>query len=162
MVQGHRNLELYKNAFVNLALPFFAFSEPMRVPKNKYYEHEFSIWDRFEINGDMTLREFIDYFKVCRPEILIWQFTNLDRRQNVHKLEIAMLSQGVSMLYSFFMGEAKRKEREVLLMSEVVELVSKRKIQPHVRALTFEICANDETGEDVEVPYVRYLLPNRH
>jgi len=28
-----------------------------------------------------------------------------------------------------------------------------------VKALTFDLCCNDEEGEDVEVPYVRYELP---
>jgi len=141
LVQGHKKLDFYKNGFVNLALPFFGFSEPINAPTNKYYDHEWTLWDRFEVNGEMTLEEFIKYF------------------ETEHKLEITMLSQGVSMLYSFFMPPAKRAERMCLPMSEVVKKVSKRKIEPHVQALVLEICCNDTDGEDVEVPYVKYNLP---
>ncbi|XP_050732741.1 ubiquitin-like modifier-activating enzyme 1 isoform X1 [Eriocheir sinensis] len=141
LVQGHRKLELFKNGFVNLALPFFGFSEPIKAPTNKYYDKEWTLWDRFEVDGEMTLEKFIKYF------------------EEEHQLEITMLSQGVSMLYSFFMPPAKRNERMALPMSEVVKKVSKKKIEPHVRALVLELCANDKDGEDVEVPYVKYNLP---
>ncbi|KAJ1531032.1 hypothetical protein ONE63_005862 [Megalurothrips usitatus] len=141
LAQGFKNLEPYKNGFVNLALPFFGFSEPIAAPQNKYYEKEWTLWDRFEVTGEMTLKEFIDYFK------------------EKHQLEITMLSQGVCMLYSFFMQKAKCQERMGLPMSEVVKKVSKKKLEPHVRALVFELCCNDDDGNDVEVPYVRYTLP---
>ena len=46
-----------------------------------------------------------------------------------------------------------------MTMSKVVETVSKKKIPSHVRSLVFEICCDDENGEDVEVPFVQYRLP---
>jgi ubiquitin-activating enzyme E1 len=141
LAQGHKNMELFKNGFVNLALPFFGFSEPISAPTNKYYDTTFSLWDRFDVQGEMTMKQFIDYF------------------QEKHKLEVTMLSQGVCMLYAFFMGAAKREERMAMGMSEVVKKVSKKKIPPHVKALVFELCCNDKDGEDVEVPYVKYNLP---
>ncbi|RXM32219.1 Ubiquitin-like modifier-activating enzyme 1 [Acipenser ruthenus] len=146
IVQGHQKVESFKNGFMNLALPFFAFSEPIAAPTHKYYEQDWTLWDRFEVKGlqddgkEMTLKQFLDYFK------------------NEHKLEITMLSQGVSMLYSFFMPPAKLKERLPQPMTEIVTKVSKKKLGKHVKALVFELCCNDDTDEDVEVPYVRYTI----
>ncbi|XP_073985038.1 ubiquitin-like activating enzyme 1 [Rhodnius prolixus] len=141
LAQGKKDINDFRNGFVNLSLPLFCFSEPIAAPKLKYYEKEWTLWDRFEVKGEMTLQEFIDYFK------------------NEHGLEITMLSQGVCMLYAFFMPPVKLQDRINLPMSEVVRKVSKKKIEPHVRALVFELCCNDKDGNDVEVPYVRYTLP---
>ncbi|XP_066144924.1 ubiquitin-like modifier-activating enzyme 1 [Euwallacea fornicatus] len=140
LVRSQKSLEPFKNGFVNLALPFFGFSEPIAAPEREYGGNKWTLWDRFEIDGEMTLAEFLQYFK------------------DKHDLEITMLSQGVCMLYSFFMQKSKAQERLGLTMSEVVRRVSKKKIEPHVKALVFELCCNDAEGEDVEVPYVKYNL----
>jgi ubiquitin-activating enzyme E1 len=144
VVQGHRNIDLYKNGFANLALPFVTFSTPIAAPRYKYYDNEWTLWDRFVISnedGEKTLEEFMKYFK------------------DTHKLEITMLSQGVSMLYSFFMPANRLKDRLKMPMSEVVEKVSNKKLPSHTRCLVFELCCNDDSGEDVEVPFVQYRIP---
>jgi len=43
-------------------------------------------------------------------------------------------------------------------MSELVEHISKKKIPEHQRNVIFEITVEDETEEDVEVPYVMVKL----
>ena len=104
-VAGNKKLESYKNGFMNLALPFVTFSEPIACPRMKYNDTEWTLWDRFVIDKEMTLQEFIDYF------------------QNEHALEVTMLSCGVSMLYSFFMNAAKLKTRLAMTMKEIAEQV---------------------------------------
>lgn len=137
---GKRKLEDYKNGFVNLALPFVGFSEPIAAPVSKYNDRSWTLWDCIEVKGNPTLQELLDLF------------------QSEHGLEITMLSCGVTMLYSFFMPKKKLQERLKMKFSEMVESVSKKEIPKHVKALVAEVCVNDRDGEDVEVPYIRVLI----
>jgi len=137
IIDEKRDLEIYRNGFVNLALPFFGFSEPIAAQKFKYYEQSWTLWDRFEINGDVTLDELLAIFK------------------QKHRLEITMLSCGVSMLYASFMPKKKLEERKALRMSKLVASVSRKPVASHVKSLVLEVCVNDDEGEDVEVPFVK-------
>ncbi|KAJ7283525.1 ubiquitin activating enzyme [Mycena rebaudengoi] len=136
IIDGKTKLEEYKNGFINLALPFFGFSEPIAAAKNKYGTTEWTLWDRFEFKNDPTLEEMVAWFK-----------TN-------HKLEITMVSQGVSMLWSSFIGKKKSEERLPMKFSKLVEFVSKKPIPPHVKHLIVEVMVSDESDEDVEVPFI--------
>jgi ubiquitin-activating enzyme E1 len=144
LVYGFQKVELYKNAFVNIALPFVTFGEPGVPPKNKYLDIEWNLWDRFDVSEgrDLTLKEFMDLF------------------QEKHKLEITMMSAGTAVVYSFFANKKKLAERMPMPLSEVVKEVSKQEFLPKQKYINLEICANDEEGEDAEVPYVRYQFRN--
>jgi len=128
-----------------------------------YYDTEGILWDRFEVDAvqpgsdkEMTLQEFIDHFEKER------------------KLEITRICQGVTTLHPWgdflgplFIPQAKQDERLSKPVSEVVKIVSKKEIDPWVKAIVFDlICIDTEhCGEDVEdptyvlLPYVKYNLP---
>ncbi|KAH7031068.1 uncharacterized protein B0I36DRAFT_267760 [Microdochium trichocladiopsis] len=140
IVDGKTDIEQYKNGFINLALPFFGFSEPIASPKVEYKGPNGKvtldkIWDRFEL-ADVTLQELIDDFKG-------------------RGLTISMLSSGVSLLYASFFPKAKLQERLGQKLSQLVETVSKKAIPEHQKEVIFEVVAEDEDEEDVEVPYIK-------
>lgn len=146
IVDGKDDIEQYKNGFVNLALPFFGFSEPIASPKATYKGHSGDVsidklWDRFEVEN-ITLQELLDDFSKNRG------------------LEISMISSGVSLLYASFFPAKKLSERLHLKLSEVVELISKKDIPSHQKTIIFEICAEDQAEEDVEVPYIMVKMDN--
>ncbi|GAA5906369.1 hypothetical protein JCM8208_003532 [Rhodotorula glutinis] len=138
IIDGKKDLEKFSNAFINLALPFFGFSDPIAAAKQKYGETEWTIWDCFKIEGDITLEELVKHF------------------EEKYNFEISMLSSGVSMLYSGFMPKKKLEERLKMPLSTLVETVSKKPIPDHVRDIVFEMMVNDiDSGDDVEVPYLK-------
>jgi ubiquitin-activating enzyme E1 len=96
IIDGKDDIEQYKNGFVNLALPFFGFSEPIASPKGKYMGKQGEVtidrlWDRFELD-DIPLQDFLKHFSDLG-------------------LEISMVSSGVSLLYASFYAPSKLKDR---------------------------------------------------
>jgi len=141
-----KSLEQLKNGFINLALPFCAFSEPIQPPKTKIREGwTWTLWDRLEVEGDITLQQFINYF------------------EEKHQLEISMISCGAAMIYAFFMAKDKLTDRLPKKLSEVVTLVTKQPIPQDRNHLIFEICANrlEDEGE-ADVPFVKYTFRNNN
>lgn len=139
IVDGEKKIDDYKNGFINLALPFFGFSEPIASSKLKYNDKEMdSIWGRFELRDpQMTLQQMIDHFK------------------ETEGLEVTMLSCGPTLLYACF---RPIPERLAMTLPQLVETVSKQKITPERRTLLFDVCVDDLEGEDVEVPFVALYL----
>ncbi|GAT29041.1 ubiquitin-activating enzyme E1 1 [Aspergillus luchuensis] len=143
IIDGKDDIEQYKNGFVNLALPFLGFSEPIASPKGKYMGKEGEvtidqIWDRFEVD-DIPLQDFLKHFSDMG-------------------LEISMVSSGVSLLYASFYGPSKVKDRLPMKMSKLVEHISKKPVPEHQKNVIFEVTAEDQTEEDVEIPYVMVKL----
>ncbi|KAL1410395.1 E1 ubiquitin-activating protein [Vanrija albida] len=141
VIDGKDKLEDYKNGFVNLALPFFGFSEPIAAAKQQYNGKDWTLWDRFEINGNPTLQEIIDWF------------------EKEQELQLQMVSQGVSMLWSAFTPPKKAAERLPKKISDLIEEVSKKTLPAWQKSLLVEVMADDKEGEDVEVPYLLIRLP---
>ncbi|KAL2918709.1 E1 ubiquitin-activating protein [Polyrhizophydium stewartii] len=140
VIDGAKKLEDYKNGFVNLALPFFGFSEPIAAPKFKYNDVEWTLWDSFDVYGDPTLKDLFELFK------------------SKHELEITMLSCGARMLYSFFMPQKKLQERLNSSITKVLEDITKKPLPAHTKTLVLEACVNDKNGEEPDIPYIRVIL----
>jgi len=134
--ESARKIETYKNGFANLALPLFAFSEPLVCAKKKAGTWEWTIWDKISLKGPLTLAQFIELF---------------DKQ---YGCELNMLSFGVSILFSFF---SRKPERMGMTMEKLVEEVCKVKVQKG-EMLCFEVCCADKNGDDVELPQVVYRV----
>eukprot|EP00956_Cyclotella_meneghiniana_P020484 scaffold36296_cov115-Cyclotella_meneghiniana.AAC.12 len=110
-------LTTHRNAFVNLALPFFAFTAPLLAEEiANIGGRSFTMWDKIAINAsskmipdDITLREFID---------------NIKRSAKLgDNMEVSNISFGSYMIYANFLNSEDVKLLESSLMNTVKSAV---------------------------------------
>ncbi|KAI3647417.1 hypothetical protein MP228_007638 [Amoeboaphelidium protococcarum] len=140
LVTGLVCLELYKIVYIDAdkkASQSSTYSNPPYCcTKYKYHAVEWTLWSKFDVQGNVTLKELLDYIKTK------------------HELSVTMLSSGCSMLFSFFMPKKKLEERLGMKMTDLIESVSKKPVPAHAKSLVCEICCDDRDEEDGEVPAV--------
>ncbi|KAJ2783125.1 E1 ubiquitin-activating protein [Coemansia javaensis] len=135
--ENARKIEDYKNGFVNLALPFFGFSEPIAPAATECCGKKYTDWDSIDYDTDVTLQALVDDIKAR------------------FGLSVTMISSGVSMLYMQFAAKAKAKARLQMKTSEAIADVTGKPIAPHVRWAVLVLGCEDDDGEDVDIPSVR-------
>lgn len=130
-----QQLEPFKNTFLNLALPYFAMSEP--APADKSYitkEAYFTVWDRWELRkGDLLVQDFVQHF--------------LDK----HKLTVTGIFQDVMMIYVAIMPTHKPR-----LKKKVGSLL--KNLSADATYVDLIVSFANDKGEDVNGPSVRYYF----
>ncbi|KAH3762914.1 ubiquitin activating enzyme E1 [Pelomyxa schiedti] len=129
-------LGAYRNAFMNLAIPCFALSEPGEAKKTKITGTlSTTIWDSWAVKkGDITLKEFCDHFK------------------EKFKLTVTGVVQKARMIYVYMPG-APLPMYQRRLTQKMSALLQREPNQGYVDlVVTFA----DENNADVNGPAVRF------
>mmetsp|Transcript_167 Transcript_167/g.526 ORF Transcript_167/g.526 Transcript_167/m.526 type:complete len:1046 (+) Transcript_167:185-3322(+) len=125
-------LERYRNTFANLAIPLFAMAEPIAPKKFTHNDLEWSLWDRWILEGDKTVQEVLDWF---------------EERQ----LTAYSISCGTSLLYNSIFP--RHRDRVNQKLSQLVQNVAKLEVPTTRRHFDIVVAceAEDENGEDLDV-----------
>jgi len=126
-------IEDYRNTFVNLALPLIAMAEPIPPKVAKFQDMEWSLWDRWILEGDLTVQEVLDWF-------------------NERGMKPYSISNEASLLYNNIF--VKHKDRLGRKLSELIKTVGKRDIPSWKSYIDVVVACEDDNGEDLDVPLV--------
>ena len=166
-------LERHRNAFINLALPFFAYTAPMPAEQvDGLHGTTYTLWDRITVKegkksakkGGVTLRKFLERVKKKATE-------------DPDTVSVSTISYGPYMLYASFLHENDDEMldrpimdllREAVLSSDEDEFADREGNSQEASAeqqiaslgrqsfVDFTIVVEDlETGEEAELPPVR-------
>lgn len=129
---GHKR-EDYRNTFANLALPLFSMAEPVPPKVLKHHDMSWTIWDRWVLKGNPTLRELLQWLE--------------DKGLNAYSV-----SCGSSLLYnSMFPRHKDRMDKKVV---DLVREVAKVHIPPYRRHVDLVVACEDDEGNDIDIPLI--------
>jgi len=132
-----KNVEMFKNAFCNLAVPFVTLSEPVAPKFTEHSGQKWSAWDRWVFKGDQTVQDLVDKFEAD------------------YKLEVNSVLYGSSCLY--MMWNPRHSSRLGKKLSDLVQEVAKVDLAGKTR-IDLIVGCDDEDEEAVEVPTITVEL----
>lgn len=131
------------NSFINLAIPFFTFSEPINVKKYKVGKYEFSLWDKLSF-PNLKLMDFMS--EICKL---------IDDTD----LEVESVSYDK---YTFFNSTCPTHQtRCEMKISELFETITKKKItsmSKEINLLIFLCRDEDDDKDDEEIEPIKCTI----
>jgi len=110
----------------------FQSSQPVAPKTQKYSNKTFTLWDRINIYGDLTLKELLQYFE-----------------QN-HQIEVDVITVGAAIIYAMWLS-SNANQKLSKKVSQLTEEVTKERLPAHQRFIILEPTARDlDTGVDID------------
>ncbi|KAK6234582.1 hypothetical protein QUC31_018368 [Theobroma cacao] len=132
-LDGGHKLEDYRNTFANLALPLFSMAEPVPPKVIKHGDMSWTVWDRWILRDNPTLRELIKWLK--------------DKGLNAYSI-----SYGSCLLYnSMFPRHRERMDKKVV---DLAREVAKAELPPNRRHLDVVVACEDDEDNDIDIPQI--------
>ncbi|CAN6467402.1 unnamed protein product [Victoria cruziana] len=129
---GHK-LDDYRNTFANLALPLFTMAEPVPPKVFKHKDMSWTVWDRWIIKENLTLRELLQWFRA-------------------KGLTAYSISCGQSLLYnSIFPKHRERMDRKVV---DLAREIAKLEVPPYRHHFDIVVACEDDEENDIDIPLV--------
>ncbi|KAL3624006.1 E1 ubiquitin-activating protein [Castilleja foliolosa] len=133
VISGDHKLEDYRNTFANLALPLFSMAEPVPPKVTKHQNTSWTVWDRWIVKGNPTLRELIQWLA--------------DKGLNVYSI-----AYGNGLLYnSTYPSHKERMDKKVVDLARDVAKVNLPSNRNH---LDVDVSCEDDDGNDVDIPQI--------
>ncbi|XVF20356.1 hypothetical protein REPUB_Repub11eG0191200 [Reevesia pubescens] len=132
-LDGGHKLEDYRNTFANLALPLFSIAEPVPPKVIKHSDMSWTVWDRWILRDNPTLRELIQWLQ--------------DKGLNAYSI-----SYGSCLLYnSMFPRHRERMDKK---MVDLAREVAKAELPPNRRHLDVVVACEDDEDNDIDIPQI--------
>ncbi|XVE79845.1 hypothetical protein DITRI_Ditri14bG0089500 [Diplodiscus trichospermus] len=131
VIDGAHKVEDYRNTFANLALPLFSMAEPVPPKVMKHRDMTWTVWDRWILRDNPTLRELIQWLK--------------DKGLNAYSI-----SYGSCLLFnSMFPRHKERLDKKVV---DVAREIAKAELPSYRSHLDVVVACEDDEDNDVDIP----------
>lgn len=133
VLDGSHKLEDYRNTFANLALPLFSMAEPVPPKVMKHRDMSWTVWDRWIIKGNPTLKELLQWLK--------------EKGLNAYSI-----SCGSCLLYnSMFPRHKERMDKKVV---DLAREVAKLELPSYRCHLDVVVACEDDDDNDIDIPQI--------
>ncbi|GLT26833.1 hypothetical protein SLA2020_018750 [Shorea laevis] len=133
VLDGAHKLEDYRNTFANLALPLFSMAEPVPPKVIKHQDMSWTVWDRWVLKGNPTLKELLQWLK--------------DKGLNAYSI-----SYGSCLLFNSMFP--RHKERLDKKMADLAREVAKAELPPYRNHLDVVVACEDDEDNDIDIPQI--------
>lgn len=137
VLDGGHKLEDYRNSFANLSLPLFSMAEPVPPKKIKHQDMSWTVWDRWILKDNPTLRELLDWLK--------------NKGLNAYSI-----SYGSCLLYNSMFP--RHKERMDKKLVDLAREVAKAELPPYQQHFDVVVACEDDEDNDIDIPQISIRL----